>query len=171
MAFGRLQLEPMLQEPAKDNLQAMEVLFLSMGEDYHIIQVDQGIRQVKLSEAVLHESLKRRWSITEPVRHSQKLIHSHTTHHKGCVLLGVLGHLDLPETRFQVHGGEEPGTYHGLHGLLHWGKGVCIFLGPAVQLAEIDTEPETPILFAHQNHCITPQGLGRPDGASVQHFL
>ena len=94
-----------------------------MGEDYHVVQVDQGIRQVKFSEAILHESLERRRSIAKPVRHSQKLIHSHATHREGGVLLGVLSHLDLPEARFQVHGREEPGAYHGLHGLLHTGKG------------------------------------------------
>ena len=27
---------------------------------------------------------------------------------------------------------KEPGAYHGLHGLLHTGKGVGIFLSPAV---------------------------------------
>ena len=88
---------------------------------------------------------------------SSELIHSHTTHRKGGVLLGVFGHLDLPKTQFQVHGGEEPGAYHGLHGLLHLGKGVGILLGPAIQSVEINTEPEAPILFAHQNHCITPR--------------
>ena len=62
----------------------------------------------------------------------QELIHSHATHRKGGVLLGVLGHLDLPKPRFQVHGGEELGAYHKLHGLLHMGKGVCILLGLAI---------------------------------------
>ena len=156
MIFGWLQLEPVLQEPVKNYPQVVKVLFLSTAEDYHVVQVDQGISQVKLSEAILHESLKRCWSVTEPVRHSQKLIHSHTTHCKGGVLLGVFGHLDLSKARFQIHGGEEPGTYHRLHGLLHLRKGVCIFLSLAVQLAEFDAEPETPILFTHQNHCITP---------------
>ena len=104
------------------------MLFLSTGEDYHIVQVDQGISQVKLSEAILHESLKHHWSVTEPVRHSQKLIHSHTTHRKGSVLLRVFGHLDLPKARFQIHGGEEPGTYHRLRGLLHLRKGYASFL-------------------------------------------
>ena len=127
----------------------VEVFLLRLGEDYHIVQVDQGIRQVQLAEAILHEPLECCQSITEPVRHSQKLIHPHTTDRKGGVLLGVLGHLDLPKTRFQVHGGEELGAYHGLHGLLHPGKGVHIFLGPAVQSSEVNAEPETPILFTH----------------------
>ena len=124
----------------------VKVLFLSMGEDYHVVQVDQGIRQVKFSEAVLHEPLECRWGVTEPVWHSQKLIHSHTTHHKSGVLLGVLSHLDLPEARFQVHCREEPGTYHWLHGLLHTGKGVSIFLSLAILPVEINTKPETPIV-------------------------
>ena len=110
----------------------VKMLFLGTGKDYHVIQVDQSICQVKFSEAILHESLECRQGITEPVRYSQKLIHPHATHREGGVLLGVLSHLDLPEGRFQVHCREELGTYHGLHGLLHTGKGVGIFLRPAV---------------------------------------
>ena len=68
----------------------------------------------------------------EPIRHPQKLIHSHTTHRESGVLLGVLGHPNLTKYRLQVHSGEEPGAYHRLHGLLHMGKGVSIFLGPAI---------------------------------------
>ena len=105
------------------------MVLLSLGKDYHVIQVDKGIGQVQLTKAILHEPLECHQSITEPVRHSQELIHTHTTHRKGSVLLGLLGHLDLPETQFQVHCRKEPGTHHGLHGLLHPGKGEGILLG------------------------------------------
>ena len=103
------------------------------------------------------------WSVTKPVRHSQKLIHSHTPHRKGSVLLGVFGHLDLPKARFQIHSGKEPGAYHRLHGLLHPGKGVCIFLGPAVSVCKSLCRTGDPHLFyvPKPPRCTTGIGTGR----------
>ena len=116
----------------------------------------------------MHETLECHRSIAKPVWPPQELIHPHTTHHKGSVLLGVLGHLDLPKAQFQVHGGEEPGTHYRLHDLLHLGKGVCIFLGPAIQSAEINAELEASVFFSHQNYRIAPWGLRRADHAPIQ---
>ena len=104
----------------------------------------------------MHEPLECHQGVTEPVRHSQKLIHSHAPHHKGGVLLGVFGHFDLPKPGFQVHGLEELGTYHGFHSLLHPRKGISILLGPAVQPSKVNTELDTPILLPYQYHSITP---------------
>ena len=115
----------MFQEPAKNYSEAVQMVLLGSGKDYHIVQVDKGISQVKLTKAILHQPLKCCWSITKPVQHSQELIHAHATHRKGGVLLGFLSHLDLPKTRFQIHCGEEPGTHHGL---LHLGRGKASFL-------------------------------------------
>ena len=120
------------------------MLFFSLGKDYYIVQIDKGIGQVQLTEAILHEPLEHCRSMTEPVQHPQELIHAHDTHRKGSVLLGFLGHLDLPKTRFQVHCGEEPGSYHGLHSLLHLGKWESILLGPVIQLMKVNAEPESP---------------------------
>ena len=75
----------------------MQVFLFSPGEHYHVVQVDQSISQVQFTKAILHEPLECGRSITEPLRHSQEFIHPHTTHRKGGVLLGILGHLDLPE--------------------------------------------------------------------------
>ena len=139
------------------------MLFLGLLEDYHVVQVDQSVGQVQLTKPILHEPLECHWSITKPIRHPQELIHSHATHHKGSVLLGVLGDLDLAKVRFQVHGGEEKGTYHRLHGLLHPRKGVCIFLALAIQSVEVNAEPEAPIFLMHQDHRVAPWALRRVD--------
>ena len=98
MTLRGFQFQPMFQEPAENNSQTVDMVLLRARENYYIIQVDKGIGQVQLTKAILHEPLECRRSITQPVRHPQKLIHSHATHRKGGVLLGLLGHLDLPET-------------------------------------------------------------------------
>ena len=70
------------------------MIYLNLGEDYYVVQVDKGIGQVQFTKAILHECLECNWSITEPIRHFQKLVHIHATHCKDSVLLGLLGHLD-----------------------------------------------------------------------------
>ena len=90
------------------------MVLLGPGKDYHVVQVDKGIGQVKLTKAILHEPLEHCQSITQPVWHSQELIHTHVTHRKGSVLLGFLSHLDLPKTRFQIHCRKVKGNFVGV---------------------------------------------------------
>ena len=85
-----------------------------------------------------------------------KLVDTHATHRKGSILPGLLGHLDLLEPTLQVHARKVLGAHHALHGFLHSGQGIGILLGSGVQAAEVDTEPERPILLPHQHHSITP---------------
>ena len=61
-------------------------------------------------------------------------------------------------------------TNHAFHGLLHARQGIGV-LGPGIEVTEIDTKPERPILLPHQHHGIAPWQLGGLDGAAVQHFL
>ena len=124
------------------------MVLLGPGKDYHVVQVDKGISQVKLTKAILHEPLEHCRSITKPVWHPQELIHPPNTHCKGSVLLGFLSHLDLPEAQFQIHGREELGTHHGLHGLLHLREGKNIFLSLVIYLTEVNAKLEVSILLA-----------------------
>ena len=78
-------------------------------------------------------------------------------------MLRFLNHLNLPKARFQIHSREELGPYHGLHGLLHTGKGEDILFGPVIQLTKVNAEPEPPVLLADQHHCVTPRGLAQVD--------
>ena len=118
------------------------MFLFSLGVDNHIIEVDQGVREVQLPEAVLHETLKCCWSITQTVRHAQKLVNAHAAHRKGGVLPGLLSHLNLPESTLQVHTRKVSGAHHALHGLLHMRQGIGILFGLGVQAAEVDTKPE-----------------------------
>ena len=88
----------MFQELAKNYSEAVQMVLLDPGKDYHVIQVDKGIGQVKRTKAILHEPLEGHRSITKPIWHPQELIHTHAIHRKGGVLPGFLSHLDLPKT-------------------------------------------------------------------------
>ena len=118
------------------------MLLLSLGVNNHVIQVYQGVREVQLPQAVLHEALECCWSIAQTIGHAQKLVDAHATHRKGGILSGLFGHLDLPKPTLQVHTRKVSGTHHALHGLLHLGQGIGILLGSGVQAAEVDSKPE-----------------------------
>ena len=142
-----------------------------LGVDNHVIQVDQGVREVQLPQTILHEVLECCWSVTQTVGHAQKLVNAHAAHRKGSVLPGLLSHFNLPEPTIQVHTRKLSGTHHALHGFLHTRQGIGILLGSGIQAAEVDTKPERPNLLPHQYHGITPQRLGWLDGTAIQHFL
>ena len=72
------------------------------GEDYHVIQVDQGICQVELSEAVLHKPLECRRGVAEPVQHLRNSYTPILPTVKAVYCWESLAILDLPEARFQV---------------------------------------------------------------------
>ena len=120
------------------------MFLLSLGVNDHVVQVYQGIREVQLPQAVLHETLECRWSIALPIGHMQELL---ATHREGGVLPGLLLHLNLPEPTLQIHAREVSGTHHAFHGFLHVWQGVGILFGPGVQATKVNTEPKQPIFF------------------------
>ena len=136
------------------------MFLLGLGVNNHVIQVYQGVREVQLPQAVLHEMLEHRWSIAQPVEHTQELVHAHATHRKGDVLPRLLIHLNLPEPTLQVHAGEVSGTYDAFHGFLHMRQGIGVLFGPGVQAAKVDTEPKRPLPFSSQaqRHCTRATG-------------
>ena len=101
------------------------MFLLGLGVDDHVVQVYQGVREVQLPQAVLHEMLERRWSIAQPIGHTQELVHTHATHREGSVLPRLLIHLNLPKPAFQVHAREMSGAHHAFHGFLHMWQGIC----------------------------------------------
>ena len=156
VTFGWLQLQAMLHESFQYGMKTDQVLLFGLGVDNHVIQVYQGVREVQLPQTILPEVLECCWSVTQPLGHAQKLVHSHAAYRKGGVLPGLLSHLNLPEPTLQVHARKVSGTHHALHGLLHMRQGIGILFGSCVQAAEVDTELERPILLPHQHHGITP---------------
>ena len=63
VTFGRLQFQTVLHESLQHGAEVHQVFLLGLGVNDHIVQVYQGIREVQLPQAVLHEMLERRWSI------------------------------------------------------------------------------------------------------------
>ena len=142
VTFRWLQFQAVLHELLQHSVEAHQVFLLSLGVNDHVVQVYQGVREVQLPQAVLHEMLEHRWSIEQPVGHTQELIHAHATHHEGGVLPRLLIHLDLPKPALQVHAREVSGAHHAFHGFLYTWQGVGILFGLGVQAAKVNTEPE-----------------------------
>ena len=142
VTFRRLQFQAVLHESLQHGVEAHQVFLLGLGVNDHIVQVYQGICEVQLPQAVLHEMLEHRWSIAQPVGHMQELIHAHATHREGGVLPRLLIHLDLPKPALQVHTREVSGAHHAFHGFLHMWQGVGILFGLGIQAVKVDTEPE-----------------------------
>ena len=91
-----------LAKPFKHDTEALRV-FLFVTEHYHIIQIDDAVGQVQLSQGVLHEVLKSQWSIAEPKEHMSKLVKPPISHCEGGILLGLGCHLYLPKSALKVH--------------------------------------------------------------------
>ena len=111
--------------------------------------------------------LERRWSIAQPIGHTQELVHAHATHREGGVLPRLLIHLKLPEPTLQVHAREVSGTHHAFHGFLRMWQGIGVLFGPGIQAAKVDTEPKRPIFFSHEHNGIAPGRQGGSDSTTV----
>ena len=61
--FGQLQFQTVLHESLQHGTETHQVFFLGLGVNDHVIQVYQGICEVQLPQAVLHETLECHWSI------------------------------------------------------------------------------------------------------------
>ena len=167
VAFGWLQFQAMLHESFQHGMEVHQVFLLGLGVNDHVVQVYQGIREVQLPQAVLHEMLEHHWSIAQPIGHAQELVHAHATHHEGSVLPRLLIHLNLPKPALQVHAREVSGAHHAFHGVLHTWQGIGVLFGPGIQAAKDDTEPERPILFSHEHNGVAPGQLGGSDGIAI----
>ena len=87
IALRRLQLEAVFSEVIENHSHSLEMLFWHIGENYHIIQVDEAIGEVQFAQTVLHEPFESRWGITQPKGHTFTLIQTHATQGKGSILL------------------------------------------------------------------------------------
>ena len=63
VTFLRLQFQTVLHESLQHGTEAHQVFFLGLGLNDHVVQVYQGVHEVQLPQAVLHEMLECRWSI------------------------------------------------------------------------------------------------------------
>ena len=80
------------------------MFLLCATEHYHLIlQIDDAIDQIQLTQGVLHEVLKSCQHIAEPKRHMSNLIKPQVSHHEGSILLRLGHHLYLPKSALKVH--------------------------------------------------------------------
>ena len=78
---------------------------------------------------ILHQTLEYGQGITQPICHLQELIHSHVTHYKGGVLLGLLRHFHLPKAIFSFRSMHEKCPTPIMDSIVSciWGKGYASF--------------------------------------------
>ena len=167
VTFRWLQFQAVLHELLQHGAEAHQVFLLSLGVNDHVVQVYQGIREVQLPQAVLHEMLEHCWSIAQPVGHMQELVHAHATHREGGILPRLLIHLNSPEPALQIHGREVSVAHHTFHGFLHTWQVIGVLFGPGVQAVKVDTEQERPIFFSQEHNGIAPRRLGRSDSTAI----
>ena len=74
ITLRRLQLEAVFSEAIENHPHSLKMLFWHLRENYHIIQVDETIGEVQLTQTLLHEPLESRRGITQPKRHTLALI-------------------------------------------------------------------------------------------------
>ena len=63
----------MFPKPVKDDAQAVEVFLSCPWENDYVIEVDEAVCQIQLTEAVLHQPLKHGWCIAQTKRHAVAL--------------------------------------------------------------------------------------------------
>ena len=97
-----LQLEAVFSEVIEDHLHYLQILFGHLGENYHVIQVDEAIGEVQFAQTVLHEPLESRWGVTQPERHTFTLIQTHAAQCNGSILLEFFIHGNLPKPRIEI---------------------------------------------------------------------
>ena len=146
------------------------MFFFCVTKYYHVVQVNDTVSQVQLSQGVLHKMLEHCGHVAQSKGHSCEFVKTQVADHEHGILLRLLGHADLPKSTLEVHSGEVCSSSHALQCLLYPGEGVGIFLSLCIESSESNTELEGPILFLHQHHGIAPRRLTRPNGASLQHI-
>ena len=95
--FEGFELQVKFPEPLEHNMEVLQVLLLHVAKDNNIIQVNHTVREIQLTQGILHETLKSHRVVTQPERHVGESVKPKVTHCEGCVLLQLLRHLDLPE--------------------------------------------------------------------------
>ena len=115
----------------------------------HIIQIDDAISQIELSQCILHQMLECHGHVTQSEGHPGKFIETKVANHEHGVLLRFWGHVDLPKSTFEIHGGEVFSSGHALQHLLYPGERVEIFLHLHIEMSKINTESKGSIFLSH----------------------
>ena len=101
-----------------------KVFFFCMPKYDHIIQIDDTISQIELSQCILHQTLECHGCVTQSKGHPGKFIETKVANHECGVLLRLWGHVDLPKSTLEIHGGEVCSSGHALQHFLYPGEGI-----------------------------------------------
>ena len=169
-AFRGFQLEIELSEMLQYYPKMLQMFFLCTAIYYYVIQIDDAVGQIQLSQCVLHKTLECRRCVTLSEGHPGELIETQVADRECGILLQLRGHTDLPKSTFEVHSGEMCSSGHTLQCFLYPGERVGILLCPCIELSEVNAGSKGPILLLYQHHGITPGRLTRSNSASLQHI-
>ena len=111
-----------------------------MPKDDHIIQIDDTISQIELSQCILHLMLECCGCVTQSKGHPSTFIKTKVANHECGILLGFQGHADLPKSTLEIHGGEVCSSSYAFQHFLYPGERVQIFLCPPIQTSKINAE-------------------------------
>ena len=112
------------------------MLFLHTPKDNDIVQIDDAICQVELSQCILHKVLEGSGHVTESERHLGKFIEAQITNCECSV---------LPESILKIHCREVCSSCHALQYLLYLGQWVQIFLCSCVEPSKVHTKSKSSI--------------------------
>ena len=98
VALRWLKLQVVFAELVKHHMETLEVLrfYLQIYDD--VVQVDDTMCQVELSQIILHHLLKCCWCIAQSKWHLFILMKPEVANGECCILFQLQAHLDLPET-------------------------------------------------------------------------
>ena len=141
-----------MAEPIEDLSEEGEVLFPSGGEDDDIVEVEEAGFPVEPSQDSIYEVGEESRSVAEAKRYLIKLKKLAAACMEGSLLLILLWYGNLPVPVFQVEGGEPASTMQSIKEVVDAGNGVSVLYGGRIELPEVDSKPETTVLFFHHDY-------------------
>ena len=115
-------------------------------------------------EYIVHEPLKRSWSISETERNN--LVFERTiSSSKGCFPFVPRGNADIVVARSKVEFGKNLGLLEAIEEIVDQRKGVSVLSGDAVQAPIIHTEAEGAVFLFGEKDGSASGGIGWSDEA------
>ena len=94
-----------------------------------------------------------------------------TARTKRSLSLVLLCYRHLPVATFEVQGGEPLSAMESVQEIIDPGQRVSILDGSCVELREVNTEPQTTVLFPYHHHWRGPWAVRGTDDVAGQHLL
>ena len=146
------------------------MFFFCVPKDNHIIQIDDAIGQIKLSQCILHQMLECCRCITQSKGHIGKFIETQVANRECgyCCDSGAMQTGQNPLLKSIVEKWVAPAMISSTSCIL--GRGYESFFVRVLRYLKVNAEWKESIFLPHQYHYITPGRLARSDSASIQHI-